>query len=786
MESSENLNLLTLLVEPHPEDDQHSDDMDRTDDFSFLTVSNTQDLIQFERLHKGNQGSASEQTHRCNVCEQCVKPNCVENMIGEDICVSCVMGDECLVKEACVQWSRSQSNGYKAGLVSNMSEHTSVLKSLGCDVKTKEGINVTFRRDLGLMVKESGILNSEQLLAMKAIVTLFPTAQLIKDTANKVGVDSVPETTTTVAGSTLYTAAAVGGADSTLLGVTSTNTILQPNRTNTGTKSKNTIITSAGATSRSAGATSTSAGATSISANTSTGGSNGADMAQLMGVLQTLQKDLHDQQHHTKKIQDDMHSKIMSLTNQNVALQQQLLDQSVKHTQTMNNTGSLFGSNSSHPRSNTTTGVCTGTSISSNGRTNVGSVGSGQLNSGVTGLSTSTNKPFSFGDFGSNTKVDREPSSDPITRLSEVLEKTLVGKDDKKALSAIQIKSLPRLLNCENEISVADFEIWKRSIKKVFDYYKVDECLAIQLIRTECGLPHRLREAIQQCASVKECFETFSRMMVPLSCLRPQLVRMLTNHPRVGDDEEEQLACLDDMLKKIMNFKAFFADDDINEYETVAALACFQSVNHVSRLPQLTFDFKRQHSQGRKYIDILQAHLDNERCNLYLVTTARSLYQSETFNDPSLMNVVTDSPERPKQKPHHYSGGNSKREGFCGVCRTTGSHPYWQCPFLNEVKDAKRHIKTLKHICIKCLRPPQACLAKTENKDCSQVFSKAKQSTYSLLCDEHKINKKVCSCPRKVQSGSSVGLNFISLQKESSLLSEDSQTERGKVTQSTQ
>ena len=675
MESSENFNLLTVLVEQQPEEDQPTEEMDRNDEPSFLSVSTTHDLIQFERLHKGNQGNQMENTQRCNKCENCIQPDCMQNVNKEEICVSCVMGAECLLKDTCTQFSRNQANGYKAGLMSNMPHHTAVLKSLKCDIKTKDGIQVTFKKDLGLMVQERHTLNNEQLMAMQAIVTLFPTATLVKDTAS-IGI-----------GGDLGAAAANTGGIVTAGAEVDANTLLQYNaativHTNTGTKSKNTTSTTVETTNSTTTGTGTgtvigtaTTPGTTITTTTGTvtgagtdSGPSGADMAKLMGVLHNLQQDLHDQQHNTKKMQDDMQSRIATLTNQNVVLQQQLLKNAAQQrSQAPSNTsttsghqgiGLSTGIHGSVTNSSSTGGIVGGsTQFSSSGGNiassinpygiggfggNIGTsgIGSTMNNVGTTQQSTtqystslSTAQPFSFGDFGSSIK--QEPSRDPITRLSEVLEKTLVTKDDKKALSAIQIKSLPRLLNCENEISIADFEIWKRSIKKVFEYYKVDECLAIQLIRTECGLPLRLREAIQQCATVEECFETFSRMMIPLSCLRPQLIRMLTNHPRVGDDEEEQLACLDDMLKKIMNFKAFFPADDINEYETVAALACFQSVNHVSRLPQLTFEFKQKFIQGNKFVGILQKHLDNERSNLYLVTTARSPSHRPKFYERS-------------------------------------------------------------------------------------------------------------------------------------------------------
>ena len=358
---------------------------------------------------------------------------------------------------------------------------------------------------------------------------------------------------------------------------------------------------------------------------------------------------------------------------------------------------------------------------------------------------------------------------DPILKLSEILAKSLNTRDDKRALSSIQIKSLPKLLNCQTEISIPDFEIWKRNTLNVFKHYKVDDCLALQLIRSECGLPERLQTAITQCTSVEECFETFSKMMEPLSCLKPKLIRQITNHPKVGEDEMEQLGALDSMLQKIIHLKTFFPQCDLNEYECTAALACFQSVSHTSRLPHLTFDFKDKFKNGHKYIDILKNHFDQERTNLYLITTARNLFQDNS-DDTNLMNISTEpwkskyqppwkpktpkSPENPENpQPSQFWGGKGGKEGMCGVCKTSATHPYWNCPHLSEVKANKRHINSLKHLCKKCVRPHDACIAKTHNRDCTKYFNKLKRKEFSIICDTHKeVNKHLCPCPPKEQT----------------------------------
>ena len=81
---------------------------------------------------------------------------------------------------------------------------------------------------------------------------------------------------------------------------------------------------------------------------------------------------------------------------------------------------------------------------------------------------TITHTPYTHHITTQATNQQNTNAIDPITKLSEILTKTLTTREHKRSLSSIQIKSLPRLLNCQNEISIANFEIWRRTILKVF------------------------------------------------------------------------------------------------------------------------------------------------------------------------------------------------------------------------------------------------------------------------------------------------------------------------------
>ena len=61
-----------------------------------------------------------------------------------------------------------------------MEEYTKPLRKLGVDCKNIQGITYAFKEDLSQLSKYEADLDPEQLVAMRAVATIFPTAELLK------------------------------------------------------------------------------------------------------------------------------------------------------------------------------------------------------------------------------------------------------------------------------------------------------------------------------------------------------------------------------------------------------------------------------------------------------------------------------------------------------------------------------------------------------------------------------------------------------------------------------
>ena len=179
---SPNFDVFTLLVDPtrqEVEEDFYDDG--RSSDIP-QPVSKDFDLISFERLNMGQTAGASANV-RCNKCEKCVIPDCVHNPNKDIICVLCVFGHSCMelmMTAPCQDWTRAESLASKSVLQALMPQYSKPLKALGVDIKTIQGIEYAFKDDLGHLVRNESELDTEQLTAMKAVLTNFPTAQLNK------------------------------------------------------------------------------------------------------------------------------------------------------------------------------------------------------------------------------------------------------------------------------------------------------------------------------------------------------------------------------------------------------------------------------------------------------------------------------------------------------------------------------------------------------------------------------------------------------------------------------
>ena len=184
MSSRNSPNIFALVVEQDNQDfdDEYFDCNDgRSTDLPATPVSPHQ-LMASQHLYMGKTGGA-EPPQRCFKCEKCVVPDCLHNDQQDTVCVMCIFGMQCvhlLAASPCKLWSRSDKMELKNTLHGLMEEYTKPLRKLGVDCKNIQGITYAFKEDLSQLSKYEADLDPEQLVAMRAVATIFPTAELLK------------------------------------------------------------------------------------------------------------------------------------------------------------------------------------------------------------------------------------------------------------------------------------------------------------------------------------------------------------------------------------------------------------------------------------------------------------------------------------------------------------------------------------------------------------------------------------------------------------------------------
>ena len=175
--------ICAMLVDTNVENEEEFEEVGRDQDVPPLTVSTNYISNTSEQLQMGSHSGMTNPI-RCKKCTNCIMPTCI--MDDKDIiCVSCVVGQECMqqsVSHPCVEWARTQGNAVKTASIHAANTSTKILKSMGVNVKTIQTVDYVFKNDISSMIKSSSDLNDDQLNVMRAIVTLFPTAQLTKST----------------------------------------------------------------------------------------------------------------------------------------------------------------------------------------------------------------------------------------------------------------------------------------------------------------------------------------------------------------------------------------------------------------------------------------------------------------------------------------------------------------------------------------------------------------------------------------------------------------------------
>ena len=330
--------------------------------------------------------------------------------------------------------------------------------------------------------------------------------------------------------------------------------------------------------------------------------------------------------------------------------------------------------------------------------------------------------------------LNKSTCESQMSKLTEAISAVSVS-NKKEKLSSVHLKTLPKLLNCENEVSLPDFIIWKKSVLKHFSVFEIDETLQVQCIKTLCNLPTRLQSAVQQACSVEECFQIWERMLPPETCLLPRLISEIARHKRAYTEDEVSFT-LDSMLKKIIFLKSFFPNNDISLYEAISAVSALQTIHFKNRIPDLTRAFEQGSKEGKRLIDMLFDFFDKEREHFHIIQTSLKLFK-DNFNTNNI-DVMSHTAQTEVENHTHYAGGSPKRPNICCVCDKRAIHNFVNCPELKKYPNGIGY----KH-CTICLRPHKMCVKTRYGKKCCTI-RKRDGTTHNLVCNCG-INAKLCS-----------------------------------------
>ena len=330
--------------------------------------------------------------------------------------------------------------------------------------------------------------------------------------------------------------------------------------------------------------------------------------------------------------------------------------------------------------------------------------------------------------------LNKSPSESQLSKLTEAIAAVSVS-NKKEKLSSVHLKTLPKLLNCENEVSLPDFIIWKKSVLEIFKKFEIDATLQVQLLRTACNLPTRLQLAVQQACSVEECFQIWARMLPPEACLLPRLISEIARHKRAYTEDEVSFT-LDSMLKKIIFLKSFFPKNDISLYEAISAVSALQTIHFKNRIPDLTRAFEQGSKEGKRLIDMLQQFFDTEREHFHIIQTSLKLFK-DNFNENNI-DVMSHTAQTEVENHTHYAGGSPKRPNICCVCDKKAIHNFVNCPELKMYPNGIGYKN-----CHICLRPHKMCVKTKYGKKCCTI-RKRDGTTHNLICNCG-INTKLCS-----------------------------------------
>ena len=233
----------------------------------------------------------------------------------------------------------------------------------------------------------------------------------------------------------------------------------------------------------------------------------------------------------------------------------------------------------------------------------------------------------------------KDSTGNAVDRLAAVLEKQFMAPQQSTRLPSL---TLPKLIKSNNnQIVGTNFFSFKKRCLQFFAEHHVGESIAIHLLQTEESLPQRFRQSLNNCSTIKGCFQTMESMTEPLTAVYPQLIKELCSVDTAFDNDAQIKLC-DTVCRILLQMCEHYPGEDIQIAHVTAVLSAFGSQHEINTLPNVVASFQQKHATtDQKFTTLLYNHCTQRRTDLYSIMAALELWRK----DDQMHNLIQTSVE---------------------------------------------------------------------------------------------------------------------------------------------
>ena len=213
-----------------------------------------------------------------------------------------------------------------------------------------------------------------------------------------------------------------------------------------------------------------------------------------------------------------------------------------------------------------------------------------------------------------------------VDRLAAVLERQLSAPKQSTRLPSL---TLPKLIQSSNQIVGTNFFSFKKRCLQLFAEHNVGESIAVHLLQTEDSLPKRFRESLNNCSTIKGCFQTMESMTEPLTAVYPQLLKELCSVESAFDNAAQIELC-DNVCRILLQMFEHYPGEDIQITHVTAVISAFSSEHDINTLPGVVASFQhKQSTTHKKFSTLLYDHCIQRRTDLYSIMAALQMWRKD-------------------------------------------------------------------------------------------------------------------------------------------------------------